>query len=104
RSRRTDWIRSRAPSKDAAVATKLDFMLTGCANGHPVRVQGTGSVAGRRLRLAVWPIEVPLDFDPSLALVTGVDPLLAVATKVIKSPGDGLVARTRVDLLAEGCV
>jgi hypothetical protein len=86
------------------VTTKLDYMLTGCANGHPLRIQGTGSVTDKRLRFAVWPVEVPLDFDPAFALVTAVDLLLAVAGGLVKAPRDGLVGRTRVDVLGEGSV
>jgi hypothetical protein len=86
------------------VTTKLDYMLTGCANGHSVRIQGTGSVTGRRLRFAVWPIEVPLDLDPAVALFAGVDALLAVAAGLVKLPKEPLVARSRADFLGEGGV
>jgi hypothetical protein len=86
------------------VPTKLDYMLSGCANGHPVRIQGTGSVSGKRLRFAIWPIEEPLDFDPALALLACLDPLLLVAAGVIRAPTEGFTARTRIDLVAEGGV
>jgi hypothetical protein len=92
-------------SKHASVTTKLDYMLTGCANGHPVRIKGTGLVAGRRLRLAVWPNEVPLDLDPAVAFFAGCDALIAVFAGLVKPlPGEPFVARSRADFLGEGSV
>jgi hypothetical protein len=86
------------------VPTKLDYMLTGCANGHPVRIQGTGSVTGRRLRFAVSSSEVPLDLDPAVALFAGVDALIAAAAGLVKPPKEPVVTRTRADFLGEGGV
>jgi len=85
--------------------TNLDYLLRGCSNGHPVRFQGRGALTGRRLRIAVRPTESALDFDHSLALASCTDQLLALASGLVEPPHhDGLVARTRAEVLGEGGV
>ncbi len=82
--------------------TKIDYTLSGCANGHPVRIDGGGTVTPKQLRIAFKAIEAPLTFDAGFVHFAGIDTLLAVAAGLV-TPHDGpLLARCRADLLGEG--
>jgi len=85
------------------VPTNLAYLLSGCANGHPLSIGGGGTIDGGRLRLEVRAETAPLDFDPVIAALACVDPLLAVAAGVVAvREGEPIVFRCRADFLTEG--
>jgi hypothetical protein len=59
---------------------KVEFTLTGCANGHPVRIAGTGAATRSAMRVAFRAVEAPFTFDASLALLAGLDAVVALVT------------------------
>ncbi|MBZ0153020.1 MAG: hypothetical protein K8J09_15965 [Planctomycetes bacterium] len=82
--------------------TKIDYELTGCANGHPVRIEGRGIAERGRLQLAFSAAEPVLGFDASLAHLAGIDALVAVVQGLVAPHDTAVVARCRVDLFTEG--
>lgn len=98
------WISPRPPSKHAVVATTLTLALSGIGNHHPVQVHGTGTIDQGRLVLDLRVEAAPLDLDPVLLVLAGVDPLLAIAAGAISAPptDEPLGMRGRADLLGEG--
>jgi len=85
------------------VPTTLRYRLSGCANGHPLSIGGSGTIDGGRLHLAVRAETAPLDFDAAIAALACVDPLLAVAAGVVEVPeGELIVFRCHADFLTEG--
>jgi hypothetical protein len=83
---------------------KVEFTLTGCANGHPVRIEGKGTVTGKEMRVALKALEAALTFDPQLALFAGLDVVTALAAGLATAPDGAVVARLRSDLVGEGDV
>lgn len=82
--------------------TKVDYTLSGCANGHPVRMEGTGTVGRSAARLRLRAQENCLLFDAGLAQLVAGDALLAIAGRAVAAADNPVVARCRVDLFAEG--
>ncbi len=82
--------------------TKVDYTLSGCANGHPVRIVGRGTAGRGRLQLAFTAAEPALAFDASFAHLAGLDALAALALGLAASDETLVVARCRADVLAEG--
>jgi len=84
--------------------TRIDYTLSGCANGHPVRIAGRGTATGKRLQVAFTAAEAPVTFDAGLAHVVGLDVVAAVGAGLVTAPDGPLVARCRADLFGEGGV
>ena len=84
--------------------TKIDFTLTGCANGHPVRIEGKGTTTRKLVELRFSAIEAPFTFNAGLAHFAGGDALAALAAGHILAADGPVVARCRADLLGEGGV
>lgn len=84
--------------------TKVDYTLSGCANGHPVRIEGAGTVGRSAARLRLRAQENCLLFDAGLAYLVAVDAMLAMVGRIIGGADNPIVARCRVDLFAEGGV
>jgi hypothetical protein len=82
--------------------TKVNYMLTGCANGHPVRIEGKGTVGTPRLRLAFTVTEAPSTFDANLAHFAGIDAVVALADGLAVPDDAPVVARSRAEFLTEG--
>lgn len=82
------WISPRPPSKHAVVATPLTFALSGIANDHPLQAHGTGTLDRGRLVLDLRVEAAPLDLDPVLLVLPGIDPLLAIAGGAVPAPAD----------------
>lgn len=80
----------------------IDYELTGCANGHPVRIEGHGIAARGRLQLVFTATEPVLAFDASFAHLAGIDALASVAYGLVAPHDDAVVARCRVDVFTEG--
>lgn len=81
------------------MTTAIDY----AAHVSGIRVPGVGSVTRSGLRLTLRTRDAPLDFDPALLFVCGVDVLVAIAAGLVAMPADGpVVARTRADFLGEG--
>lgn len=55
--------------------------LSGIANHHLVQVHGTGTLDQGRLVLDLRVEAAPLDLDPVLLVLAGVDPLLTIALR-----------------------
>lgn len=82
--------------------TRIDYVLTGVANGHPVRITGRGTTARGRVQMAFSAAEPALGFDASFANVVGLDAVAAVALGQVVAPDSPTFARCRADLLTEG--
>lgn len=82
--------------------TRIDYVLTGVANGHPVRITGRGTAARGRLQLVFKAAEPAMAFDASFANVVGLDAVAAAALGLVEAPDSPTFARCRADLLTEG--
>ena len=90
----------RPASSDHAGVTKVDFTLSGCANGHPVLIDGQGHVEANAVRFDA--VESLLRFDPQLARLAGFDAVEALLGNLAIAHGVPVSARCRTDLLGEG--
>lgn len=84
--------------------TKVDYTLSGCANGHPVRIVGKGTATPRVGRVRLAAVEASVTFDTGLAHLVGLDVVTAVVAGLAVAPDGPLVARCRADLFGEGGV
>ena len=66
----------------------IDYSLTGCVNGAPVLVKGSGRLdaAEGSLHVSVEGIDMPLHWDPALAILDGLPSLIIEA---MRPPGTG---------------
>jgi hypothetical protein len=83
---------------------KVEFTLTGCANGYPVRIEGMGTATARDVRIALKAREVPFTFDVGLAWFAGLDVVVALAAGLASAADGAVVGRLRADLVGEGGV
>lgn len=84
--------------------TKVDYTLSGCVNGHPVRIDGSGTATRKEMRVAFAASEAPFTFDANLALFAGLDAVVALTAGIVAATDHMLVARCRADVVGEGCV
>lgn len=82
--------------------TRIDYVLSGVANGHPVRIAGRGTTAPGWLDMVFTAAEPALAFDASWAALVGLDALAALTRGLVVAPDLPTFARGRVDLLTEG--
>ena len=82
--------------------TTLGHTLSGCANGHPVRIDGRGTVTPKQVRVRFAATDAPVTFAAGLAHFAGLDAVMAVLAGLVQAPDGLLVARCRTDLLGEG--
>jgi hypothetical protein len=80
--------------------TDIDFTLTGCANGHPVRIEARGRLPAIEFVVA----DGPFTFCRLFAHFAGLDAVAALARGLVVAHDDALVARCRADFLTEGGV
>jgi hypothetical protein len=81
------------------MALALELRITGCANGTPVEILGSGEVDGDRLRMEVRVARSLLTFDPALVVLGLLDMLALAGRWVGDTDSDTPVyVRSRTDL------
>lgn len=80
--------------------TIVEFTLSGCANGHPVLVDGQGHVEANAVRFDL--LGHVLRFDPELARLAGFDAVEALLGNLAIAHEAPVSARCRTDILGEG--
>ena len=84
------------------MALALELRITGCANGTPVEILGSGEVDGDRLRMEVRVARSLLTFDPALVVLGLLDMLALAGRWVGDTDSDTPVyVRSRTDLYDE---
>ena len=90
----------RPAASNHAVVTKVEFTLSGCANGHPVLIDGQGHVEANAVRFDS--VGQLLRFDPALARLAGFDAVEALLGNLVIAHEVPVSARCRTDFLGEG--
>lgn len=81
--------------------TRIDYVLSGVANGHQVCIAGRGTTAPGRLDMVFTAAEPAQAFDTPWAAIVGLDVLAALTRGLVVAPYLPTFARGRVDLLTE---
>ncbi|MEZ6036742.1 MAG: hypothetical protein R3F29_04635 [Planctomycetota bacterium] len=80
--------------------TRVEFTLSGCANGHPVLIDGQGHVEANAVRFDS--VGHLLRFDPALARLAGFDAVEASLGDLVAAHEVPVAARCRTDFLGDG--